>query len=1271
MAKRADVNLVISAQNLAKKDLKEIGALLDGITEAQNKQASSADLAATSIGKLKAEQQQLTAALKELERREKLVAKFREQQAALKGLIGTLAEARERLKQLQQVQLKGGFGVDSKKVAADLRKATSEVARLQSQTRSAAGSLKNTAASLEAVGVSTREFANSTAVLSQRTAQARAAFDASNGAIGRHAQAVREVTEANELASAREKEHAQEALRQNQLLAAAEAQRTQDVQKEAARRTQIERDAANQRIRIALHEDQEIRRRRERLQQAVSTFAASPVVGSDERQAAADARILAINERLTAVLQRKTAAQRAALGVSASGVPVLQKEAAATREAAAAKDRYTAATRRAATATGVFADTGRKSLSVYQRLRGQILQVGAAYLGIYQAVSLLRSAVETDQKRQQIRTQLLVVENNNAEKAAATYNFLRQEADRLGLTFEDLAKNFANYAISAKAAGLSTGEIRKTFVATAESVVGMRLSAEDADGVFRAMTQIMSKAKVQAEELRGQLGDRLPGAVAAFAKANNIALKDLDKLLKEGKVGVGELVVFIKEYAKQFQATLPRTTSTLISDLNRLKNVYGDFLQLLAQGQTGTALQQAIKDLSVFFKSSDGRRFAQELSTAFAAIINTIRVVIRNFDAFVTVIKLFLGLQVVKAIVSMGAALVTFITTIRTAATVFLTYRAAALAAAAGTGTFTVAMRALLLATGPVGIAFAALGAAIAYLVLRETEAEKTAARHKTEIDELKAAMSGSTRTAVNLAIETHAKARADLAAARAALEHAKALNKLEVEKQIANRNMVRRTGTSGLGNIPVRDTSGLEDEITELEKHEAALQKIRDEALAAHTRYIQEQLALEDEASNIQDPTGEDEDDSGAKESERKAEELARKREQLEENVASAIKAIDRDLLQAQQKTLEDRLKLIDFEINSRIEELQKIKAEALAQGQPDQAKLVDAAIAQLNTLRQIEKIEETKHFNQEKIAENEQKINDLLQQRQEIVETAQLLEQAGLITRTEAQARIEAANARLLPQMDQLILKAQEFINSLGNSPEAQAAQAALDNIRAKVEATKVELTATQRAWMNLGTQLAGGIVDAVGVLAKGLAGAIQGANSLGDAFKAARDAFLNFAADFLISIGQMILKAILLRALQNMIGGTKGGFFDAVVGAFSQHTGGIAGKDGKPRMVAASAFIGAQRFHGGGGPGLRRNEVPTILEKGEEVLTEEDARHQDNMKSLVGAGSTTEIAVMNSIDPIDMLQRAAGTPAGRKVIFNVVRADRASYKQLFQNN
>ncbi len=79
--------------------------------------------------------------------------------------------------------------------------------------------------------------------------------------------------------------------------------------------------------------------------------------------------------------------------------------------------------------------------------------------------------------------------------------------------------------------------------------------AQDVDSAITAMVQTFSKGKVSAEELSGQLGERLPGAVTKFADANKMTLPELQKSLKAGTVGLDELMKFIISLGPEYEKT--------------------------------------------------------------------------------------------------------------------------------------------------------------------------------------------------------------------------------------------------------------------------------------------------------------------------------------------------------------------------------------------------------------------------------------------------------------------------------------------------------------------------------------------------------------------------------------------------------------------------------------------------------------------------------------------------------------------------------------------
>ncbi len=94
-----------------------------------------------------------------------------------------------------------------------------------------------------------------------------------------------------------------------------------------------------------------------------------------------------------------------------------------------------------------------------------------------------------------------------------------------------------------------------------------------------------------------------------------------------------------------------------------------------------------------------------------------------------------------------------------------------------------------------------------------------------------------------------------------------------------------------------------------------------------------------------------------------------------------------------------------------------------------------------------------------------------------------------------------------------------------------------------------------------------------------------------------------------------------------------GGDGGFIGTaanfIAGLF--HSGGVVGEGGQSRAVSPLAFAGAPRMHSGGIAGMRRDEMPAILKRGEEVLPADSPRHRDN----AGGGDMTVIQNIQTPD------------------------------------
>lgn len=159
----------------------------------------------------------------------------------------------------------------------------------------------------------------------------------------------------------------------------------------------------------------------------------------------------------------------------------------------------------------------------------------------------------------------------SGEAAARELAFLRGESERLGLDLVTAGTSFTKLAAAAKGTALEGKAARDIFTSIAEASVVMGLSAEQTGGALTAIEQIISKGKVSAEELRGQLGERLPGAFQIAARAIGVTTSELDEMLKKGALTAEDLLpALAKELRNTFGSEVESAANSTQAALNRM-----------------------------------------------------------------------------------------------------------------------------------------------------------------------------------------------------------------------------------------------------------------------------------------------------------------------------------------------------------------------------------------------------------------------------------------------------------------------------------------------------------------------------------------------------------------------------------------------------------------------------------------------------------------------------------------------------------------------------
>jgi tape measure domain-containing protein len=380
------------------------------------------------------------------------------------------------------------------------------------------------------------------------------------------------------------------------------------------------------------------------------------------------------------------------------------------RETVSASQRAAIATQNAADAQSAFVNPTRTALSLMQRLRGQVLGITAAYIGFFQAINQFQLVIDTMRTVEQAQAKLAVVFGNNTDAIASEMDFLRETSVRLGQEFGLLAQTYTSLAISAQGAGLQLGDTRDLFTSVAEASRVLGLSNDQVGRIFKAFEQILSKGTIQAEELRGQIGDSgLSGAYRIFADALGVTTAELGDMMKAGQVfadreTLGKVADRLRE---KFGSGLPAALRTTGAEMDRLSAIQTILREKFANGGFGDAFTNSLRELNTYLQSDEAERFFTALGNAAGIAVRAIVFLAENFEWLARVIELVAIVKFTRALLdatSAGGGLAKLLGVLGAAA---MSTRAGFLAArAAGAGMFAAlaaGARSLLAALGPAG----------------------------------------------------------------------------------------------------------------------------------------------------------------------------------------------------------------------------------------------------------------------------------------------------------------------------------------------------------------------------------------------------------------------------------------------------------------------------------------------------------------------------------------------------------------------------------------
>lgn len=174
--------------------------------------------------------------------------------------------------------------------------------------------------------------------------------------------------------------------------------------------------------------------------------------------------------------------------------------------------------------------------------------------------------------------------NGDAAKTASDLAFLKDTAQRLGIDLVSASNGFVKLAAAAKGTSLEGQATRDIFTQIGGAMAQLGLSAADTDRAFISIGQMMSKGTVMAEELKGQLGDVLPGALQMAARATGLTTSELGKLMETGGVLAEDFLPrFAAEVERSFGAGQGEVQG-LSNAIARMKNTWTELLAAIGEG---------------------------------------------------------------------------------------------------------------------------------------------------------------------------------------------------------------------------------------------------------------------------------------------------------------------------------------------------------------------------------------------------------------------------------------------------------------------------------------------------------------------------------------------------------------------------------------------------------------------------------------------------------------------------------------------------------------
>ncbi len=240
-------------------------------------------------------------------------------------------------------------------------------------------------------------------------------------------------------------------------------------------------------------------------------------------------------------------------------------------------------------------------------IRNALIFMTASYVGQF-----LKGVIDVGLQFQNAEVRMQAVAKTSLE-AGENIDWIKKRAEALKVPILEATDGFVRFYAAAKN-NTPAEEIKKIYDSLLQTSAVMHINKYDFKLISLAIEQMASKGTVSMEELRRQLGERLPGTISLAAKAMGVTEAKLNDMVKSGKLLSKDfLLPFSQALVKEFGKNVPMALKSAQNRINDLNNQWMLLQDTLQSSGFMEAIGIIANDLAYILKSNTFKEFLRDL----------------------------------------------------------------------------------------------------------------------------------------------------------------------------------------------------------------------------------------------------------------------------------------------------------------------------------------------------------------------------------------------------------------------------------------------------------------------------------------------------------------------------------------------------------------------------------------------------------------------------------------------------------------------------------